>query len=82
MDKLLNRAEEWHKWKMRLEASAVSPDYSWWKVEETDIISAVCALLQKEVKILIAERVKKDAEMDAATKRLVDDIHDLLHGTS
>lgn len=81
MDKLLNRAEEWHKWKMRMEASSVSPDYSWWKVEEIDIISAVCALLQKEVKILIAEQVKKEAEMDAATKRLVDDIHDLLHGT-
>ena len=79
MDKLLNRAEEWHKWKLIREK--MTDRYQGdWRLEDQDIASAICVLLQREVKILIAEQVKKDAEMDALNKRLVDEIHDLLHG--
>ena len=79
MDKLLHRAEEWHKWKLLRHKikRMVDPVMD---QEDVDIAFAICALLQREVKILLAEEVKKDAEMDALNRRLVDEIHDLLHG--
>jgi hypothetical protein len=72
---LATAADLWHTWNQRRIKAAGDDNYF---QEDYDLIAAVTAIYRKQVELLVAQHVKDQLEVDAASKRLADEIAELL----
>ena len=72
---LANAADLWHTWNQRRLEAAKDEMLD---LADYDLIAAVTAIYRKQVERLVAQHVKDQLEIDAASNRLADDIAELL----